>query len=86
MKKNIMNLAGALLSSAILMFGCSEDLPSYSDLKVDKTEVFIQADGENPTAIVNITEGNGNYNVTVADENVATATLNGNPNYVEWFK
>lgn len=78
MKKNIMNLAGALLSSAILMFGCSEDLPSYSDLKVDKTEVFIQADGENPTAIVNITEGNGNYNVTVADENVATATLNGN--------
>lgn len=77
MKKNIINLAGALLSSAMLMFGCSEDLPSYSDLKVDKTEVFIKADGENPTAVVNITEGNGNYNVTVADENVATATLNG---------
>lgn len=77
MKKNIINLAGALLSSAILMFGCSEDLPSYSDLKLDKTEVFIQADGENPTATVNIIEGNGNYSVTVADENVATATLNG---------
>lgn len=77
MKKNIINLAGALLGSTMLMFGCSEDLPSYSDLKVDKTEVFIKADGENPTAIVNITEGNGNYNVTVADENVATATLNG---------
>lgn len=44
MKKNIINLAGALLSSAILMFGCSEDLPSYSDLKLDKTEVFILAD------------------------------------------
>ncbi len=77
MKINIAYLAGALFSSAILMSGCSEDLPSYSDLKVDKTEVFIQADGENPTAVVNITEGNGNYKVTVANENVATATLNG---------
>lgn len=77
MKTNITYLAGALLSTAILMFGCSEDLPSYSDLKVDKTEVFIQADGENPTAVVNITEGNGNYSVTVADENVAIATVNG---------
>ena len=77
MKINIAYLAGALLSSTILIFGCSEDLPSYSDLKVDKTEVFIQADGENPTTVVNITEGNGNYKVTVANENVATAILNG---------
>lgn len=75
MKKNILYLAGALLSSAILMFGCSEDIPTYSELTVDKTEVFIQADGENPTAIVNITEGNDNYKISVADENIASATL-----------
>ena len=77
MKKNILHLVGALLSSAILMFGCSEDIPTYSELTVDKTEVFIQADGENPTAIVNITEGNDNYKISVADENIATATIDG---------
>lgn len=77
MKKNILYLVGALLSSAILMFGCSEDIPTYSELTVDKTEVFIQADGENPTAIVNITEGNDNYKISVADENIASATIDG---------
>lgn len=77
MKKNLIYLAGALLSSAILTFGCSEDIPSYSEMSVDKTEVFIQADGENPVAEVNITNGNGNYKLTVADENIATATLDG---------
>lgn len=78
MKINIAYLAGALLSSAILMFGCSEDIPSYSELTIDKTEVFIQADGDNPFAEVNITNGNGNYKLTVADDNIATATLDGN--------
>ena len=77
MKRNILHLAGALLSSAILMFGCSEDIPTYNELTVDKTEVFIQADGENPTATVNITEGNDNYKISVADENIATATIDG---------
>lgn len=77
MKRNILYLAGALLSSAILMFGCSEDIPTYSELTVDKAEVFIQADGENPTTIVNITEGNDNYKISVADENIASATLDG---------
>lgn len=77
MKRNILHLAGALLSSAILMFSCSEDIPTYNELTVDKTEVFIQADGENPTAIVNITEGNDNYKISVADENIATATIDG---------
>lgn len=78
MKKNIIYLAGALLSSAILTFGCSEDIPSYSELTIDKTEVFIQADGDNPFAEINITSGNGNYKLTVADENIASATLDGN--------
>lgn len=77
MKKNITYMVGALLSSAILTFGCSEDIPSYCEMSVDKTEVFIQADGENPVAEVNITNGNGNYKLTVADENIATATLDG---------
>jgi Bacterial Ig-like domain (group 2). len=78
MKKNIIYLAGALLSSAILTFGCSEDIPSYSELTIDKTEVFIQADGATPFAEINITNGNGNYKITVADENIASAALDGN--------
>lgn len=76
MKKNLIYLAGALLSSAILTFSCTEDdIPSYSDVSVDKNDLFIKI--ENPTAEVNITNGNGNYKVTVADENIATATLDG---------
>lgn len=76
MKKNLIYLAGALLSSAILTFSCSEDdIPSYSDVSVDKNDLFIKI--ENPTAEVNITNGNGNYKVTVADESIATATLDG---------
>lgn len=78
MKRNILHMAGALLSSAMITFGCSEDIPTYSELTVDKTEVFIQADGENPTAVVNVTSGNGNYRINVADENIATAQLDGN--------
>ncbi len=77
MKINIAYLAGALLSSAILMFGCSEDIPSYSELTIDKAEVFIQADGDNPFAEVNITNGNGNYKLTIANEDIANATLDG---------
>lgn len=78
MKKNIQIMVGVCLSSSMLVWGCSEDLPSYSELKLDKTDVIIQADGENPTAQISIVSGNGNYKLTVADENVATATLNGN--------
>lgn len=78
MKRNIIYMVGALLSSAILTFSCSDDdAPTYSEMAVDKTDIFIQADGEHPTAKVNITNGNGNYKITVADENIATATLDG---------
>lgn len=77
MKKNIAYMAGAFIGSAMLTFGCSEDLPSYSELTVDSNELFIQADGENPFAEVNITSGNGNYKVEVTNEDVATATMNG---------
>lgn len=78
MKRNIIYMVGALLSSAILTFSCSDDdAPTYSEMAVDKTDIFIQADGEHPTAEVNITNGNGNYKITVADENIATASING---------
>ena len=44
-------MVGALLSSAILTFSCSDDdAPTYSEMAVDKTDIFIQADGEHPTA------------------------------------
>lgn len=78
MKRNILYLTGALLSSAILTLSCSEDLPTYSELTVSKTDVFIQADGQNPKETVNITSGNGNYKLDIADDNIATATVEGN--------
>lgn len=86
MKKNLLYLAGALLSSAILATGCTEDLPTYSEMAVDRTEIFIQADGDDPTALVNITAGNGNYKLTIADENIASATLNGSQILVNGLK
>lgn len=76
MKRNMIYMVGALLSSAILTFGCSEDdIPSYSKITVDKNDLFIKI--EKPTDEVNITEGNGNYKITVADENIATAKVEG---------
>lgn len=76
MKRNMIYMVGALLSSAILTFGCSEDdIPSYSKITVDKNDLFIKI--EKPIDEVNITEGNGNYKVTVADENIATAKVEG---------
>lgn len=76
MKRNRIYMVGALLSFAILTFGCSEeDIPSYSKIAVDKNDLFIKI--EKPTDEVNITEGNGNYKVTVADENIATAKVEG---------
>ena len=63
MKRNILHLAGALLSSAIITFGCSEEIPTYSELTVNKTEVFIQA-----------------------DENIATAALDGNTIIINGLK
>ncbi|WP_333697240.1 hypothetical protein [Bacteroides congonensis] len=78
MKRNILYLAGALISSAILMLSCSEDIPTYSELTVNKTDVFIQADGQNPNETVNITSGNGNYKLDIADDNIATAIIEGN--------
>lgn len=78
MKNKITYLAGALLSSAILMFSCSDDsVPTYREIAVDKTEVSMKMGMENPTTEINITGGNGNYKVTVTDEYVATATVNG---------
>lgn len=85
MKRNIIYLVGALLSSAILTFSCADDdVPSYSDLSVDKNDLFIKI--ENPTAEVNITNGNGNYKVTVADDNIASAQIDGNKIIVTGLK
>lgn len=77
MKRNIIYMVGALLSSAILTFSCSEDnVPSYNDVSVDKTDLLIKI--ENPNAEVNIINGNGNYKISIADENIATAKIDGN--------
>lgn len=79
-------MAGALLSSAILALGCSEDVPSYSELTVDKNEVFIEADGNNPIVEVNIVQGNGNYRLTVDNEDIATATIAGDKVVINGLK
>lgn len=78
MKKNILNLVGTALCSTLFLYGCSEDLPSYSELTLDKNEVFMRVEGESTTAQVHIKSGNGNYRLIVADENIVSATLNGN--------
>ena len=39
--------------------------------------MFIEADGNNPIAEVSIIQGNGNYKLTVDNEDIATATLEG---------
>ena len=71
-------MAGALLSSAILMGSCSEDeLPTYSDMALDKTEITIDLNSGVATGEVTVTQGNGNYKVVVADEGVATAVTDG---------
>lgn len=85
MKRNIIYLVGALLSSAILTLSCSDDdTPTYSDISVDKTDLFIKI--ENPTTEVNIISGNGNYKVTVADDNIASAQIDGNKIIVTGLK
>lgn len=77
MKINIIHMVGALLSSAILTFSCADDdVPSYSEMTVDKNDLFIKI--ENHTAEVNITAGNGNYKVEVANEDIVTAQVDGN--------
>lgn len=79
-------MAGALLSSAILALSCSEDVPSYSELTVDKNEVFIEADGNNPIVEVSIVQGNGNYRLIVDNEDIATATLEGDKIVINGLK
>ncbi|WP_195532090.1 pilus assembly protein N-terminal domain-containing protein [Bacteroides finegoldii] len=86
MRNKIVYMAGALLSSVILALGCSEDVPSYSELTVDKNEVFIEADGNNPIVEVNIVQGNGNYRLTVDNEDIATATLEGDKVVINGLK
>ncbi len=87
MRNKIIYMVGALLSSTILISGCSnDDIPSYSELTIDKNEVFIKVDSDTPTAEVNITEGNGNYKVTVDNENIAVATLEGTQIIIKGLK
>lgn len=72
-------MTGTLLTGFSFLFGsCNEDeVPSYGEMALDNNEVFIKIEGENPSAEVNILQGNGNYRVLVKDEGVAVARVEG---------
>lgn len=75
MKKNLIYLIGFLFSVSMTFMGCSEEAPSYTDLAINTNSLSIDKDAEGEVQIIN---GNGNYIVTVENENIASATLNGN--------
>lgn len=75
MKKNLIYLIGFLFSVSMIFMGCSEEAPSYADLAINTNSLSIDKDTEGEVQIIN---GNGNYIVTVENENIASATLNGN--------
>lgn len=75
MKKNLIYLIGFLFSVSMTFMGCSEEAPSYADLAINTNSLSIDKDTEGEVQIIN---GNGNYIVTVENENIASATLNGN--------
>lgn len=77
MKKNLLYLAGFLIAFAGIFSGCDEDDPSYSNLLADTQELLINFD-ETTEGMFRVIQGNGNYKVTSSNEEVATATVEGN--------
>lgn len=68
------NIIIALFCSFII-FACSKDDVSIADLSIDKTTVDIYS-GSNSE--INITSGNGNYQTSSSNEQIATASISGN--------
>ncbi len=81
MKKLIMDLSVLAVSAAVLMFvSCNKSEPKDEpvvnpvELELDKTTVEMQAGASDE---VNVTAGNGDYVVSVADPEIATASVSG---------
>ncbi|MDR1982171.1 MAG: hypothetical protein LBQ39_11230 [Tannerellaceae bacterium] len=79
MKKNVIYLAGLLVAAFSLSTACSDngDGLAYSDLTLDTEQLVIDLD-KSEEGVIQITNGNGNYKVTLSDEHVATVQVEDN--------
>lgn len=76
MKRNLLYLAGIVLSASGLFSSCDEDVPSYTNLATDTETLTINLD-EAAEGSFRIVEGNGNYKVTSSKAEIATAVVSG---------
>lgn len=80
MKTKIFGKLALVACSALVISACndSERIAEYYNLTLDKNEAVFDLDNaENLTAEFNITEGNGNYKVSVEDAEVAEVSIDG---------
>lgn len=80
MKTKIFGKLALVACSALVISACndSERIAEYYNLTLDKNEAIFDLDKtENLTAEFNITEGNGNYKVSVEDAEVAEVSIDG---------
>lgn len=80
MKTKIFGKLALVACSALVISACndSERIAEYHNLTLDKNEAIFDLDKtENLTAEFNITEGNGNYKVSVEDAEVAEVSIDG---------
>ena len=75
MKKNSNYLIGFLFFISMILMGCNEEVPNYTVLVINTNSLSIDKDTEGEVQIIN---GNGNYIVTVGNENIASADIKGN--------
>lgn len=65
------------LLCSLLLNSCNEDLPSYADIETDVKELIVDLDVTSE-AVINITDGNGSYKISVDNEDILTATVDEN--------
>lgn len=71
MKKKSAYIFGFLLSLSVYLVGCDKEDPEYNNIVADTESVVVTQDSE---TVFTIIEGNGNYRLNIADENIATAS------------
>lgn len=80
MKTNIFGKLALVACYALVISACNDNerIVEYNKLTLDKNEAVFDLDkSDNLTAEFNITEGNGNYKVSVEDAEVAEVTIDG---------
>lgn len=61
----------------LFCISCNEELPDYVDITTDVKDLIVDLDISSE-AVINITEGNGSYKISNDNEDVLTATVDGN--------